>query len=67
LANSLNDPKSRGPHFAVSAKSDATILAWITPKVEKNAAVTPTDIKNYCREVCKIEFTRGWAASFIFA
>jgi hypothetical protein len=40
-------------------------LAWITGKAEKNAAVTRTDIKNYCRKVCKIEVTRGWVGSFI--
>jgi hypothetical protein len=32
---------------AVRADSDANILAWITGKAEKNAAVTRTDIKNY--------------------
>jgi hypothetical protein len=40
-------------------------LAWITGKAEKNAAVTRTNITNYCREVCKIEVTRGWVDSFI--
>jgi hypothetical protein len=52
-------------HSAVSAESDVNILAWITGKAEKNAAVTRTDIENYCREVCKIEVTRGWVDSFI--
>jgi hypothetical protein len=52
-------------HSAVSAESDANILAWITDKVEKNAAVTRTDIRNHCREVCKMEVTRGWMGSFI--
>jgi hypothetical protein len=27
--------------------------------------VTRTEIKNYCRELCKIEVTRGWVDSFI--
>jgi hypothetical protein len=58
--NGLNEPKSRGRPFVVSAESEANILAWITGKGEKNAALTRTDIKNYCREVCKIEVTRGW-------
>jgi hypothetical protein len=52
-------------HSAVSAESDAKILAWITGKPETNAAVTRMDIKNYCREVCKIEVTGGWVESFI--
>jgi hypothetical protein len=65
LGNERNEPKSRGRHSAVSAESDADILARITGKAEKNAAVTRTDIKNYCREVCKIEATRGWVDSFI--
>jgi hypothetical protein len=52
-------------HSAVSAESDANILAWITGKAERNAAVTRTDIKNHCREVCKIEVTHGWVDSFI--
>jgi hypothetical protein len=52
-------------HSAVSAESDANILAWITGKAEANAAATRTDIKNDCREVCKIEVTRGWVDSFI--
>jgi hypothetical protein len=65
LANGLNEPKSRGRHFAVSAESDGNILASITGKAEKNAAVTRPDIKNYCRDVCKMEVTRGWVDSFI--
>jgi hypothetical protein len=65
LANGLNEPKSRGRHFAVSAESDANILVWITGKEEKNAAVTRTDIRNYCQAICKIEITRGWVDSFI--
>jgi hypothetical protein len=51
-------------HSPATAESDANILAWITGKAEKNAAVTRTDIGNYCREVCKIEVTRGWVDSF---
>jgi hypothetical protein len=67
LANGHNEPTSRSGirQSAVSGESDANILAWITGKAEKNAAVTRTDIKNYCREVCKIEATRGWVDSFI--
>jgi hypothetical protein len=49
----------------VSAESDANILASITEKADRNAAVTRADIRNYCREVCKIEITRGWVDSFI--
>jgi hypothetical protein len=49
----------------VNAESDANILARITGKAEKNAAVTRTDIRNYCREGCKIEVRRGWVDSFI--
>jgi hypothetical protein len=49
----------------VRAESDANILAWITGKAETDGGVTRTDIKNSCREVCKIELTRGWADSFI--
>jgi hypothetical protein len=59
LANGLNEPKSRGRYSAVSAAWDANILAWIISQAVKNAPVTRTDIKNYCREVCKIEVTRG--------
>jgi hypothetical protein len=65
LANSLNERKSRGRHLALSVESGANILAWITDKAEKSAAVTRTDIQNYCREICKIEVTRGWVDSFI--
>jgi hypothetical protein len=65
LANGLNEPKSRGRHSTLSAECDANILAWITGKAQTNAAATRTDIKNYCREVCKIEVTRGWVNSFI--
>jgi hypothetical protein len=61
----LNKPKWRRRHSAVSPESDANILAWITDKAEKNAAVARTDITNYCREVCKIEVTRRWVGSFI--
>jgi hypothetical protein len=46
------------PHSPASAESDAKILAWITGNAERNAPVTRTDIKNYCREVCKIEVAR---------
>jgi hypothetical protein len=63
--NELNEPKSRGRHSAVSAESDANILAWFSGKAERNAAVTRTNITNYCWEVCKIELTRGWVDSFI--
>jgi hypothetical protein len=59
LANGLNEPKSRGRHFAVRAASDANIPAWLTRKAEKNAAVARTDIRNYCRTVCMIEVRRG--------
>jgi hypothetical protein len=52
-------------HSAFSAESDANILARITGKAEKHAAVTRTDIENYCREVCKIEVRCGWVDSFI--
>jgi hypothetical protein len=65
LVNGLNGPKSRARHSAVSRESDANILAWITGKEEENAGVTRTDIKNQCREVCKIEITRRWVDSFI--
>jgi hypothetical protein len=65
LANGLNEPKSRGRHIAVDAESDANILAWIKRKAEKSAAVTGTDIRNYCREVCKFQVSRGWVDSFI--
>jgi hypothetical protein len=41
------------------------MLACITGKAEKNAAVTRTDITNYCREVCRIEVTSGRVDSFI--
>jgi hypothetical protein len=58
-------PKSRGRHSAVSAESEANILASITGKAEKNAAVRRTNIVNHCREVCKIELRRGWVDSFI--
>jgi hypothetical protein len=60
LAKSLNERKSRGRHFGARAESDANILAWITGTAEKNAAVTHMGIKNHCREVSKIEVTRGW-------
>jgi hypothetical protein len=49
----------------VSTESDGDILAWITGTADRNAAVTRTDIKNYCREVCEIEVTRGRVDSFI--
>jgi hypothetical protein len=65
LANGLSEPRSRGRHLAVNAESEANILAWITSQAEKNAAVTRTEIMNYCREVCKIAVTRGWVDSFI--
>jgi hypothetical protein len=65
LANGLNERKSRGRHLAVDAESDANILAWIKRKAEKSAAVTRTDIRNYCREVCKFQVSRGWIDSFI--
>jgi hypothetical protein len=52
-------------HSAVSAESDANILAWITGNGERNAAVTRTDIKNDCREVCKIAVMCGRFDSFI--
>jgi hypothetical protein len=57
--NGLNELKSRGRRSAVSAESDASILAWTTGKGEKNTAVRRTDIKNYYREVCKVKVTRG--------
>jgi hypothetical protein len=65
LGNELNEPKSRGRHSGVSAESDANIVAWITGKAKPSAAVTRTDVKNSCREVCKIEVMRGWVDSFI--
>jgi hypothetical protein len=65
LANGLNELKSRGRHFAASAESDANIVAWITGMGETNAALIRTDIKNYCREVCKIEVTPRWVNSFM--
>jgi hypothetical protein len=65
LANGLNPPTSRDRHLAVDAESDANILVWIQKQAEKNAAVAPTDIKNYCREVWKFEASRGWVDSFI--
>jgi hypothetical protein len=48
-----------------SRESHTNILARITCNAEKNAAVTRPDIRNYCREVCKIEATRAWVDSFI--
>jgi hypothetical protein len=51
LANGLSGPKSRSRHLAVEEESDATILAWIKKQTETNAAVTRTNIKNYCHEV----------------
>jgi hypothetical protein len=52
-------------HSAVSAESDANILALIISQDEKNAAIARTDITNYCPEVYTIEVTRGWVDSFI--
>jgi hypothetical protein len=52
-------------HLLVSAESDANLLAWMIAMAEKNAAATGTDVKNYCREVRKIEVTRGWVDSFL--
>jgi hypothetical protein len=49
----------------VSAESDANLLARITGKAERNPAATRMDIRNDCREVCKIEVTHGWVDSFI--
>jgi hypothetical protein len=66
LANGLSPPKSRGRHLAVDAESDVNILAWIKKQAEKNAAVTGTDIKNYCYEVCRLEVSRRWVDSFTF-
>jgi hypothetical protein len=65
LANGLSPPKSGGRHLAVDAESDPNISAWIKKQAEKNAAVTRTDIKNYCHEVCRLEVSRGWVDSFI--
>jgi hypothetical protein len=65
LANGFDEPKSRGGHFACSAKSERNILAWVTDTAEHNTAAPGTDITNYCREVSKIEITRGWVDSFI--
>jgi hypothetical protein len=65
FAKGGNERKSQGRHFAVSAESDVNILAWITGKAEKDAAVPRMHIKNYCREVSKIEVMRGWVDSFI--
>jgi hypothetical protein len=65
LTNGLSPPKSRGRHVAVDAESDLDILAWIKKQAEKNAAVTRTDIKKYCHEVCRLEVSRGWVDSFI--
>jgi hypothetical protein len=68
LANGLNEPKSRGRHFAVRAESDANILARMTGKAEKNAAVTRMEIRNYCREERESgrskSQTDGWTSSF---
>jgi hypothetical protein len=64
LANGLNEPKSRERHRAVDAESDANILAWMKRKAEKSATVTRTYIRNYCREVCKFQISRGWVDSF---
>jgi hypothetical protein len=65
LANGLNELKSRGRDSAVSAGSDANILASLTGKAQENAAVTGTDIKICCREASRIGVTRGWVDSFI--
>jgi hypothetical protein len=64
-ANGLSPPKSRSRHLAVDGESDANIFAWIKKQAEKNAAVTRTDIKNYCHEVCRLEVSRGSVDSFI--
>jgi hypothetical protein len=40
-------------------------LAWIKRKAEKSAAVTRTDLRNYCREVYKFQVSPGWVDSFI--
>ena len=66
LANGWAEPKSRGRHPAVDEESDANILSWVKQKAEKGAAVTRTDIRHYCRDVCKVEVSRGWVDSFLF-
>jgi hypothetical protein len=65
LANGLNEPKSRGWHMAGDAESEANILAWMKPKDDKSAAVTRTDVRNYCLQVCKFQVSRGALDSFI--
>jgi hypothetical protein len=49
----------------VKAESDANIVAWITSQAEASPVVRRTEIKNDCREVCKIVVTRRWVDSFI--
>jgi hypothetical protein len=64
--DSMSQNREVGMHPSpFSAESDPNILAWIIGKAEKNAAITRTDIKNYCREVCKIEVTSRWVDSLI--
>jgi hypothetical protein len=65
LANGLSLPKSCDRHLGVQAESDANILAWIKRRAEKNAAITRTNIRNYCHHVCRLEVSRGWVDSFI--
>jgi hypothetical protein len=52
-------------HSAVNAESEANMVACITGTAKRKVAMTRTHIKNYCREVCKIEATRRWVDSFI--
>jgi hypothetical protein len=40
-------------------------VSWIKKQAEENAAVTRTDIKNYCHAVYRLEVSRGWVDSFI--
>jgi hypothetical protein len=65
FANGAKAPKSGGWQLGVEPESEANISAWIKRNAEKNAAVTRTDIRNYCCEVCKYQVSRGWFDSFI--
>jgi hypothetical protein len=64
LANALDEPKSCGRHLAVSGEFNANTLVCITKETQKNAAGARTDIKNYCREVCKFE-VGAWMGGLI--
>jgi transposase len=65
LLRGYEDPPGRGRHRELSPEDAPVLVEWIAKKAHNNAAVTRTELLNYCIATYGTAVTRGLVDSFL--